>query len=266
MVNKTNLYDATRCTACRGCSVACKNWNQNRATIEPFTGSYQTHKDNNAFTYTMIKFNEEDDYKGDVKWYFSKFQCMHCEFPACVEVCPRGALSKNKWGAVVKDYDKCVGCQYCANACPFGVPKYDAETSKVTKCTLCSERVEDGLTPACAKTCPAGALQFGDRNELLAYARDRVRWLRANGSPNACIYGENELGGLNKLYILGDTPEHYGLPVNPKTSAVIPFWKKGVQPWFGWLIPLALVGSATSFFTTRLLQNKQAAHDHKEEV
>ncbi|MGE5370979.1 MAG: 4Fe-4S dicluster domain-containing protein [Solirubrobacterales bacterium] len=270
MAKMTNLYDATKCTACRGCSVACKNWNQNPAWIEPFKGSYQTHEDNNYCTYTMIKFNEEDGVF-QPNWYFSKFQCMHCTDPACMKVCPRKAISQTKWGAVVKDYDRCVGCQYCSSACPFGVPKYDPNISKVTKCTLCSERVEgadEGFNrPACAKTCPTGALTFGDRDELLSQARERVKWLRANGSPNATIYGEHELGGLNKIYILGDTPDHYGLPVQPKVSATVPVWKDWVQPYVGYLIPLALAGSAVSFFTTRFLANKQhASENHGEEA
>lgn len=264
MANMTNLYDATKCTACRGCQVACKNWNQNPAWIEPFKGNYQTHEDTNAHTFTIIKMNETEDGMG-VKWYFSKHQCMHCSDPACMKVCPRGAISKTKWGAVVKDYDKCIGCQYCAAACPFNVPKYDGDKDVVTKCTLCSERVEAGLTPACAKTCPAGALKFGDREELLAEARERVKYLRANGFPNANIYGVTELGGLNKIYVLGDTPDKYGLPVNPKVSSVIPAWQNVIQPWVGLLIPIALAGSALSFVTTRVLANKHGEH-HEEEV
>ncbi|MGE5423416.1 MAG: 4Fe-4S dicluster domain-containing protein [Ignavibacteriales bacterium] len=267
MPNKTNLYDATRCTACRGCQVACKNWNQNPAWIEPFKGNYQTHEDTNSHTFTIINMNETEDGMG-VKWYFSKRQCMHCMNAACIKVCPRGALSRNKWGAVIKDYDKCIGCQYCANACPFEIPKYDDRRDVVTKCTLCAERVDTGLTPACAKTCPAGALQFGDREELLVIARQRVAFLRANGNPNANIYGESELGGLNKLYVLGDTPDKYGLPVNPKIRTSIYVWQNVLQPWLILLPAVALAGSATSFITTRLLANQKAKYSahHEEEV
>ena len=256
MAKMGNLYDATKCTACRGCQVACKNWNQLPAVIEPFKGNYQTHESTNANTFTIVKFFEYDDVYGP-KWYFCKQQCMHCEYPACVEACPRKALYKNEWGAVLKDYKKCVGCQYCVYACPFEIPKYHKPSDTVTKCTLCADRVEAGGIPACAKTCPTGALQFGERQELLAIARERVKYLRANGFPNATIYGEHELGGLNKLYILGDVPEKYGLPSEPKVSSITTFWQNIVQPWFGLLIPLALAGSAASFFTTRFLKARR---------
>lgn len=261
MANLTNLYDVSKCTACRGCQVACKDWNQLPAVIEPFRGNYQTHEDTNADTYTIIKFIEhEDDPAKDVTWNFIKYQCMHCLDPACMKVCPQGAISQTNWGAVIKDYDKCIGCQYCTYACPFEIPKYRKRDDIVTKCTLCYDRVEEGLTPACARTCPTGALQFGDRDELLERAQDRVKFLRANGFPNATIYGKLELGGLNKLYVLTDTPDKFDLPVNPKVPGQITFWQNWVQPYFGWLIPLALAGSAVSFVTTRILAGKHGEH------
>ncbi|MGE5398661.1 MAG: 4Fe-4S dicluster domain-containing protein [Chitinophagales bacterium] len=283
MAKYCNFYDATKCTACRGCMIACKNWNRNPAVIEEFKGNFDTHGGTNAHTYTVIKFIEDEDVFGP-KYRFLKFQCMHCENPACMDVCPRKAISKNEWGAVVKDYDKCIGCQYCSYACPFGVPKYDKKRDVVTKCTMCTERVNEGIAkqkdpnlaadedafkvfkPACSKTCPTGALLFGDREELLAQARERVEYLRANGSPNATIYGEYELGGLNNIFVLGDTPDKYGLPVNPKVSSVIPAWQNVIQPWFGLLVPLALAGSAVSFFTTRFLKAKQGDEHHEGEV
>lgn len=260
MARMTNLYDVSKCTACRGCQVACKDWNQLPAVIEPFTGNYQTHESTNGDTYTIIKFIEHEDPVEGVQWNFLKFQCMHCFDPACMQACPRNAISQTEWGAVIKDYDRCIGCQYCTYACPFEVPKYRKRQDVVTKCTLCYERVEEGLTPACARTCPTGALKFGERDKLLQEAEERVKFLRANGFPNATIYGRVELGGLNKLYVLTDTPDKFGLPVNPKVPGQISFWQNWVQPYFGWLIPLALAGSAASFVTTRLLANKNNSH------
>ena len=166
----------------------------------------------------------------------------------------------NDWGAVLKDYDNCIGCQYCSYACPFHIPKYRKRQDIVTKCTLCYERVEEGLTPACVRTCPTDALQFGDRDELMQYAEERVKFLRVNGFPNATIYGKFELGGLNMLYVLTDSPDKFDLPVDPKVPGQIPFWQNWVQPYLGWLIPLALLGSATSFVTTRILANKHGEH------
>lgn len=261
MANLTNLYDVSKCIACRACQVACKDWNQLPAVIEPFKGNYQTHEDTNADTYTIIRFIEYEDVVDGIQWNFLKYQCMHCLDPACMKVCPRGAISQTNWGAVIKDYDKCVGCQYCTYACPFHIPKYREREDIVTKCTLCYERVEAGLEPACARTCPTGALKFGDRDQLLAEAEERVKYLRATGFPRATIYGKLELGGLNKLYILTDTPDKFGLPVDPQVAAQVPFWQNIVQPYLGWLLPLALAGSAASFVTTRILANKNSQHE-----
>jgi len=261
MAYKTNLYDVSKCTACRGCIIACKDWNQLPAVIEPFKGNYCTHEDTNGDTFTIMRFMEyEDDPADDVKWHFLKYQCMHCFDPACMKVCPQGAYTKTDWGATYHDPEKCIGCQYCTYACPFHIPKYRKREDKITKCTLCVDRVEAGLTPACARTCPTGALTFGDRHELLAQAEERVKFLRANGFPNATIYGKLELGGLNMLYLLTDTPDKFGLPVNPHVPKQIPFWQDWVQPYFGWLIPLALAGSAFSFVTTRILAGKHGEH------
>lgn len=262
MARMTNLYDVSKCTACRGCLVACKDWNQLPAVIEPFTGSYQAHEDTNGDTYTIMRFREyEDDPAGDVRWNFLKYQCMHCFDPSCLKACPRQAYSITEWGAVVHDPDRCIGCQYCTYACPFSIPKYSKRDDKVTKCTLCADRVTEGMTPACARTCPTGALKFGNRNELLAEAEDRVHFLRANGFPRATIYGKLELGGLNKLYVLTDTPDKFGLPINPHMPKNISFWQNAVQPYFGWLIPLALAGSAFSFVSTRILAMKHGEHE-----
>lgn len=262
MANLTNLYDVSKCTACRACQVACKDWNQLPAVIEPFKGNYQTHEDTNADTYTIVRFIEhEDDPVEGVQWNFLKYQCMHCHEPECMRVCPRGAYTKTEWGATVHNPDRCIGCQYCTYACPFHIPKYQKRNDIITKCTFCADRVEEGLTPACARTCPTGALTFGSRDELLQKAEDRAKFLRANGYPRATIYGKLELGGLNKIYVLTDTPDKFGLPVNPKPAGQVTFWQDWVQPYFGWLIPLALAGSATSFITTRILANKHKANE-----
>ena len=261
MAYLTNLYDTSRCTACRGCQVACKNWNPLPAVIEPFQGNYQTHKDTNGDTYTIVRMIETEDPVDGVVWNFLKYQCMHCFEPACMKVCPRVAYTKTDWGATIHDPDKCIGCQYCTYACPFEIPKYRKREDKIAKCTLCADRVEEGLQPACAATCATGALMFGDRDELLQYAEDRVKFLRANGFPRATIYGKLELGGLNKIYVLTDTPDKFGLPVNPKIPGQIPFWQDWIQPYLGWLIPIALAGSAVSFVTTRILANKHGEHD-----
>lgn len=262
MATKGYLVDTTKCIGCRGCVVACKQWNQLPAGTTQFTGSYQTIPEMNGYTYTIIGFNEYEE-NGQINWYFTKKQCMHCLDPACVKICPQKALTKTEMGAVTRDMKKCVGCQYCASACPFHVPKYNALIEKETKCTLCAERVAEGLQPACVKACVTGALKFGDRDQLLAEAKLRVEALRAD-HPNALVYGENEVGGTNVLYVLADNPGKYGLIENPRVSALTGAWSNYVKPYGPWLIALTAAGSLLSIFTTRVLKVGQAAR--KEET
>ncbi|MDH7479486.1 MAG: 4Fe-4S dicluster domain-containing protein [Syntrophomonadaceae bacterium] len=264
-----NLYDVTKCMACRGCQVACKQWNQLGVNIVPFSGGYGTKNDTDAKTFTVIKFWEDEE-GGKVRWRFRKHQCFHCNDPACMKVCPRGAIHKTEYGAVAKDYDKCVGCKYCVAACPFGIPKYDPEIDKVTKCEMCSDRVDVfasmpdsddpqkqrekyNFVPACAKTCPTGSIKYGPREVLLKEAEARVAFLKANGYPNANIYNPAGVGGTNKVYILADTPDKYDLPVNPTTPAYINVWQPWIKPYGGILIGLAALGAVGSFFSTRLI-------------
>ncbi|MDH7576328.1 MAG: 4Fe-4S dicluster domain-containing protein [Bacillota bacterium] len=261
MENLGLLVDTTKCTGCRGCQVACKQWNQLPAEPTTFKGTYQNHPDLTANNFTILTYHEYEE-DGQLKWYFTKRQCMHCLDPACMKVCPQKAISQTATGAVVRDMAKCVGCQYCTYACPFHVPKYNASIDKVTKCSLCVNRVAEGLEPACVKACVTGALQFGKRDELLALAKQRVDSLLSL-YPRANIYGETEAGGTNILYVLTDFPGKYGLPEDPKVSPVTIAWNDYIKPYGPWLIALTAAGSILSFFTTRLLGAGKAAHEEE---
>lgn len=264
-----NLYDVTKCMACRGCQVACKQWNQLGTNIVPFTGGYGTKDDTDAKTFTIIKF-WEDEANGKVTWRFRKHQCFHCGDPACMKVCPQNAIYKTEYGAVAKDYNKCVGCKYCVAACPFGIPKYDGDIDKVTKCEMCADRVDHfmeipessdpaktrekyNFIPACAKTCPTGSIKYGPKEALLKEAEARVAFLKTNGYPNANIYNPAGVGGTNKVYVLAESPEKYDLPVNPTIPAYIGVWQPWIKPYGGILIGLAALGAVGSFFSTRLI-------------
>ena len=251
MANMTNLYDSSICTACRACQVACKNWNQLPASIKPFKGNYQTHEDTDGDTFTIVLMNEVDNAAHGVDWNFAKFQCMHCFDAACMKACPRGAYTKTEWGATIHDPDKCIGCQYCTYACPFGVPKHRKREDKITKCTLCADRVTEGLAPACATTCAPGALKFGDRDELIEYARERLNTCKPTAIPMPPSMASMNCG-LNKLYILTDTPDKFGLwsiprPMGPSLLAGL-----GRRYFAG--NPRSPGSFALSFVTTRLIQ------------
>ncbi len=219
MGRKAFLIDTTRCTACRSCQVACKQWNKLPAEAAVNRGSYENPPSLSPHIYNKIEFVEKEQ-GGEFKWLFLNMRCMHCGDAGCIKVCPSaGALYRTEDGLVGFDKDKCIACNYCVNGCPFDVPRYDAD-KQVTKCHACLDRVTNGLQPACVKSCPTGTLQFGDRDTLIAKAR-------ASGKT---LYGENDLGGLGVLYLLDEAPESYSLPQKPMIPASIFLWKDVIKP------------------------------------
>jgi len=231
MSEKIKLYDATKCTACRGCQLACKQWNALPAKQTYNSGSYQNPPDLQSNTWMLIRFQEISDGNGGVKWLYRKDACMHCTDAACVKVCPSGALFYTKYGTVALDQDKCIGCKECMFACPFEVPRYDPEIDKIAKCDMCYSRLENDLEPACVKACPTGALQFGDKDAMLKRAYKRVEEL----GGEAYVYGDKFVGGTHMLYILPEKVAVYErLPEKPKVPLTVVAWKD-------WLKPLSLL-------------------------
>jgi formate dehydrogenase iron-sulfur subunit len=200
-MSKAMLIDTTKCVGCRGCQVACKSWNELRAGKTAFspTGANPIHLDANNFT--RVLFSEGTRPDGRVTWNFVKRQCMQCLEPACASACPVSALVKTAGGAVDYRDERCIGCRYCMVACPFQVPKYEwgSAVPFVRKCTFCAERQAAGKKPACAATCPTGALLFGEREELLAEAHRRIDAAPDRYVPE--VYGERTAGGTGMLYL-----------------------------------------------------------------
>ncbi|OGW48463.1 MAG: 4Fe-4S ferredoxin [Nitrospirae bacterium RBG_19FT_COMBO_42_15] len=220
MAKNAMLIDVSRCIACRACQVSCKQWNRLPAVKSSFAGSYENPSGLSSATWRHVRFRETVE-KGEVKWRFLSFGCMHCKDASCVFVCPvPGALTRRDDGTVYLDEQKCTGCKYCISACPFDVPHYDDAKGKVYKCNLCADRTANGLTTACAKTCPSEAIRFGDRDSLIKDAK----------SGGKKIYGENELGGLSVMYVLQEFPSFYGLPERPAMPVTTAFWKKVLKP------------------------------------
>ena len=226
MVEKVKLIDASRCIGCRGCQLACKQWNELPAGLTVNTGTYQNPPDLQPNTWTLVRFQEVSDKNDGIKWLFRKDGCMHCTDATCVNLCPAGARFRTDSGAVGTDNEKCVGCQSCVVACPFGKPRYSEETNKAYKCKLCTERIQNNLPPACVKACPTGALQFGDKAEMLALAYKRVKEL----GKDASVYGDKFFGGTHVIYILEEKIEFYNaLPAKPKVASSTIFWKEMVR-------------------------------------
>ena len=152
------------------------------------------------------------------RWVFMSDVCKHCTNAGCLDACPTGALIRTEFQTVIVQPDICNGCGYCVPSCPFGVIDRDPYDGRAAKCTLCYDRLEDGLEPACAKACPTDAIQFGARDELVERAKGRVVELHDRGLETAYLYGagddeDQELaGGLGAFFLLTEPPERFGLP------------------------------------------------------
>jgi len=158
------------------------------------------------------------DGRQEFRWLMASDVCKHCTHAGCLDVCPTGALFRTEFGTVVVQQDICNGCGYCVSACPYGVIDRREGDGRAWKCTMCYDRLHDGLEPACAKACPTDSIQFGPLDELRERAQQRVEQLRANGVADARLYGEDPddgVGGDGAFFLLLDEPEVYGLPPDP---------------------------------------------------
>ena len=219
---KAILVTPEVCIGCRACQVACKSWNQLPGIKTKNNGTYQNPPDLASAAFNIIRYSEVPSEKNPVRWLFVSRRCMHCDDAGCMKICPSpGALYRTKEGAVAFDRDKCIGCKLCVNACPFDVPRYDAD-GKVTKCHLCFDRIGAGMQPACVKTCPTGALRFGDRAELISTAKK---------DGFGTIYGEEDLGGLGSIYAFKEEPKLYGMTDDPAIPSSVVFWHTVLKPF-----------------------------------
>jgi formate dehydrogenase beta subunit len=221
------VIDLSRCTACRGCQVACKQWNELPASKTKNWGSYQNPEGLEWNTWTLIRFQEYVDQKGTLKWLFRKDGCMHCTDAACMKVCPSGALYRTDFGTVGVNSQLCIGCKECVSACPFDIPRYDGKTDKIYKCDLCESRLAAGTPPACVLSCPTGALQIGPKDAMIKKAYKRAKDLGGDAS----VYGDQFVDGTHVLYVLPEKVDVYEkLPKSPSVPLSIIVWKDLLKP------------------------------------
>jgi Fe-S-cluster-containing dehydrogenase component len=240
------IYDATRCVGCKACMTACKRVNRDfgglsyeRAPADP-DGLWDAPTDLSGSTRTLIKLYKETE----KRWSYVKYSCMHCQDPSCVSVCPVSAMTKDKVTGIV-DYDKnkCIGCRYCQIACAFNIPRFQWELKapQIVKCDLCRNTNLHGKgIPACAEVCPVGAITFGKRGDLLKDAGGRIG--TNPGRYVNHIYGENEVGGTNHLYLSGLPFRDLGLPTLPDKAPAE--FSENIQHtiYKGFIAPAALYG------------------------
>jgi formate dehydrogenase iron-sulfur subunit len=245
--------DTSLCIGCKACEIACKQWNQLPASDPVWTGSsYDNTGQLSATTWRHVQFIEHigrrdngrnayiDDQiaqaqlEGTIplippgtalpffntdRWLMQSDVCKHCANAPCQEACPTGAIIRTEFDTVYVQQDICNGCGYCVVACPFGVIARDEYGDRTAhKCTLCYDRLKDGMEPACAKACPTDSIQFGEVEQLKAHARERLGILHERGVEEARLYGVDDAileGGLNSFFLLLDAPEVYNLPENP---------------------------------------------------
>jgi formate dehydrogenase iron-sulfur subunit len=228
------LIDTTKCIGCKACQVACMEWNDLRDDIGTCTGHYDNPPDLSEHSWTLMRFAEYENPKGDLEWLIRKDGCMHCEDPGCLKACPSpGAIVQYANGIVDFQEENCIGCGYCVTGCPFDVPRISKKDKKAYKCTLCSDRVAVGLEPACVKTCPTGAIVFGTKEDMKQHAEERIEDLKSRGFDQAGLYDPAGVGGTHVMYVLhhADQPGLYsGLPDNPKISPMVRLWKGAAKP------------------------------------
>src|SRR5438105_9461155 len=228
--------DTTICIGCKACEVACQEWNDLPIGPTQQVGTYQTMPTMRANYWNVIQLRED--------------QCMHCDDPGCLAACPApGAIVQYVNGIVDVDPEKCIGCGLCETGCPFDVPRYAQGSNKMAKCTLCVDRVEVGLEPACIKACPTGCLQFGDKATLVEMAHHRIGQLQANGFPQAALYDPPGVNGTSVITVLrhGDHPEWYGLPKDPHVPTTVSVWKRILHP-IGFVAMAAAIFGAIGHF------------------
>jgi formate dehydrogenase iron-sulfur subunit len=228
------LIDTTKCIGCKACQVACMEWNDLRDEIGSCTGHYDNPADLSEHSWTLMRFTEYENPKGDLEWLIRKDGCMHCEDPGCLKACPSpGAIVQYANGIVDFQEENCIGCGYCITGCPFDIPRISKKDKKAYKCTLCSDRVAVGLEPACVKSCPTGAIVFGTKEDMTQHAEERIEDLKSRGFDQAGLYDPAGVGGTHVMYVLhhADQPGLYaGLPEKPRISPTVRLWKGVTKP------------------------------------
>ena len=229
------LVDVSKCTACRGCQVACKQWNELPAEKTINVGTYQNPPDLSVTTYTLIRFKEVSE-NGEIRWNFFKDQCRHCLEPPCKDAADetvKGAITQEKNGAVLfTEKTRLLNIKEIREACPYDIPRQDPNTKLMAKCTFCADRIANGMIPACIKACPTGALSFGPREEILEMANKRLEEVKKQ-FPSAKVIDADE---VSWIYLLHQPEAEFQMTVRAKKTRSVTVARRAFMRPFGALI------------------------------
>lgn len=204
---KSILIDVSRCTGCRGCQVACKQWNELPASKTKQSGTYQNPPDLDGDTYKVVRFKDGRGEDGKPYWNFFTDMCRHCVNPPCMSGAVGDELVHDEeTGAIVygpgsekSDFET------ARDVCPYDIPRKNEKTGRMVKCTMCNDRIKEGMMPACVQSCPTGAMIFGERSDILAEVESRLATLQKTW-PNAQAVDVDE---TRVIFLITDVPENY---------------------------------------------------------
>ena len=201
------LVDTSKCTACRGCQIACKQWNGLPGTQTKNEGTYENPVDLSADTWKILRYSEGTVPSGAPFWYFFSEQCRHCLSPGCMAEAEKGEIVQDeRTGAVIfTPKTKSLDYEATREGCPYDIPRQNPKTKELFKCTMCFDRITNNMIPACVKSCPTGAMLFGERPKILEAVKARVQEL-SKKYPKAQAINPDD---VRVIYIVTDDPKKY---------------------------------------------------------
>jgi len=205
-MSKSFFIDTTLCTACRACQVACKQWHDLPAEETENHGTYENPADLSFDTYKLVRMREEV-IGGKLQWLFFPEQCRHCAEAPCLDTAgDETAVYKDAaTGAIIFTANtKGLNVDEIIESCPYNIPRKGPDGT-LAKCDMCLDRVHNGLLPACVKTCPTGAMNFGERGQMVALAKSRLSTVK-KANPKAALLDPDD---VNVIYLVTEKPSLY---------------------------------------------------------